>query len=61
MQNDKIVRIPHAMSDFHFPFQKVVKLVHVDVHQKLASEIPQRQTDVRPVLGVKASDHFAQK
>ncbi len=39
MQNHEIVRIPDAMGDFHFPFQKVIELVHVNVHQKLAGEI----------------------
>jgi len=39
----------------------VVKLVHVDIHQKLTGEIAQRQTNIRPVLGVKTSDHLAQK
>jgi len=61
MQNHEIVRIPDAMSDFHFPFQKVVKLIHVDVHQKLTRKIAQRQAYVRPVLGVETPDYFAQQ
>ena len=61
MQNHEIVRISDAMGDFHFPFQKVIELVHVYVHQELAGEITQRQADVRPVLGVKTPHHFAQK
>ena len=39
MQNHEIVRIPDAMLDFHFPFQKVIELVHVNVHQELTGEI----------------------
>ena len=39
----------------------MVKLVHVYIHQKLAGEIAQRQTDVRPVFGVEAPDHLTQK
>lgn len=61
MQNDEIVGIPDAMFDFHFPFQKVIELVHVYVHQKLTRKITKRQADVRPVFGVKTPDHFAQK
>ena len=61
MQNDEIVGIPDAMGDFHLPFQKVVKLIHVNIHQKLAGEISQGQADVWSVLGVETSDHFAQK
>src|SRR3989338_2854550 len=61
VQNDEIVRVPYAMCDFHVPFQKMVELVHVNVHQKLAGEIAQRQADVRPVFGVETSDNFAQK
>lgn len=59
MQNDEIVGIPDAMLDFHLSFQKVIELVHVYVHQKLAGEITQRQADIRPVLGVETPDHFA--
>ena len=58
MQNDEIVRVPYAMSDFHLPFQEMIELVHVNVHQKLAGEIAQGQADVRPVFGVETSDDF---
>ena len=61
MQNDEIVGVPDAMGNFHISFQKVVKLVHVNIYQKLAGEIAQRQADVRSVLRVKTPDHFAQK
>lgn len=49
------------MDDFHFPFQKVIKFVHVNVHQELTGEIAQRQTDVRLVFGVKTPDYFTQE
>ena len=49
------------MGDFHFPLQKVIKLIHVNIHQKLACKIAQRQADVRPVFGVETSDHFTQE
>ncbi len=39
----------------------MIELVHVNVYQKLAGEIAQGQADVRSVLGVETSDHFAQK
>ena len=49
------------MSDFHLPFQEMIKIVHVNVHQELASEVAQRQADVRPVFGMETPDHFTQK
>lgn len=61
MQNDEIVRVSDAMSDFHLPFQKMIELVHVNVHQKLAGKIAQGQADIRSVFGMKTSDNFAQK
>lgn len=59
VENNEIIGISDTISDFHFPFQKMVELVHVNVHQKLAGEIAQRQTDIRPVFGMETSDHFA--
>jgi hypothetical protein len=61
MQNDEIVRVSDAVSDLHLPFQEMIELVHVNVHQKLAGEIAQRQADARPVFGMETSNHFAQK
>ena len=39
----------------------MIELVHVNVHQKLAGEIAQRQADVRIIFGVETPDHLAQK
>ena len=61
MQNDEIVRVSDAMSDFHLPFQEMIEIVHVNVHQELAGEVAQRQADVRPVFGMETPDHFTQK
>ena len=61
MQNDEIVRVSDAMSDFHLPFQEMIEIIHVNVHQELASEVAQRQADVRPVFGMETPDHFTQK
>lgn len=61
MQNDEIVRVSDAVSDFHFSLQKMIELVHINIYQKLAGEIAQRQSDIRPVFGVETSDNLAQK
>ena len=58
MENDKIVRVSDTVSHFHFPFQKVIEFVHVNVHQKLAGEIAQRQADGRVIFSMETSDHF---
>jgi len=39
----------------------MIELVHVDVHQKLAGKITQRQTDMPFVLSMKTSNDFSEE
>src|SRR3989344_6823099 len=41
---DKIVGVTGVVFGFQFMLRKLVKLVHVYVHEKLACEIPERET-----------------
>lgn len=45
-QNDKIISITGVVFDLKFSFHELVKLVHVDVHEQLAREIPKRQANI---------------
>ncbi len=59
VQYDKIVCISDAMFDLQFALEKVIKFVHVYVHQKLAREIAKRQTDAWPALNMETPDDLA--
>ena len=61
VQNNEIIRISNVVCDFQISFQKMIELVHVDVHQKLAGKITQRQTDMPFVLSMKTSNDFSEE
>lgn len=43
-ENDKIIRIADVVRNFEFVLHELVKLVHVDVHEKLGGEVTERQS-----------------
>ena len=59
MQYDEIVGISDAILDLQLALEEMIELVHVHIHQKLAREIAERQTDPWSTLGMEASDHLA--
>ena len=39
----------------------MIELVHINIHEKLASQIAKRQPNAVPVFGIKATDNFPKK
>ena len=61
VHDHKVVSITDAIADFQFPFQKLVELVHINIHEKLAREVPERQADVGLALRMEAVDDFGKE
>jgi hypothetical protein len=61
MQDYKIIGISDVVLGFYISLHKMVKLVHVDIHQKLASEIPKRQANVGVTCSMETPHYLAQQ
>lgn len=48
MYDYKIICIPDAIAYIQFSFEELVKLIHVNIHEKLRSEVAERQTHSCP-------------
>ena len=63
----KVIRVADIIFFLKLVFNKLIELVHINIHQKLAREIAQRQTldqnsDIRcPSFGLEATNDFAQE
>lgn len=45
MQEYKIICVPNVVSNFELPFHKLIELVHVHIHEELAGEIAEWESD----------------
>ena len=61
MQDHEIVGVSDAVFYFQFPFEKMIELVHVNVHQKLAGEITEWQTDTGLTRSMEAPHDFPEE
>ena len=61
MHDYEVVGITHAVADFQSPFEKLVEFVHINIHEELTREIPERQTGTRLILCVETAYDFGQQ
>ena len=61
MNNNKVVSIADAITNFRLSFQKLIKFIHINVYEELACKITEWQADAGPILRMKTVDDFAQE
>lgn len=59
VHNHKIIGVTDAIANLQFPIQKLIELIHINVHEELACEIAERQTDAGLVLSMETINDFA--
>src|SRR3989344_3090775 len=61
MQENEIIGVSYIVFYLQLSFQKLIKLVHINIHEELACEIPEWQTNAWFAFRMEAIDDFIQK
>ena len=61
MNGNEIVGIADVMCDLQYPLHELVKFVHVDVHEQLASQVADGKAGIGFSFHMKTVDELAQK